>query len=307
MEPCVGVMMQTVLPSFGDLLAFDAAARHGSFTRAARDLNVSQPAVSRRVAALEADLGVTLFGRETKPLHLTPTGQTLFDVLRSSLSRLETAIAEIRRVQEERKLTIAAAPGFLTYWLLPRLSALTAGFPDQELRLLTGDQRQDLPEADIHVRFGDGDWPGVTAVKILGEEVFAVCSPLFLSRQGTKPDLSRLTTLRLLQLSDRLDRNYDWQHWFRAVGIDIPRKLNAIVFDDYSLLVSAALAGEGIALCWSGLLDQHLKTGALVRISDEAVTSDRGYFATFPTGTTEDSVISRLAHWLAQSATSPEA
>lgn len=294
--------MRTILPSFGDLLAFDAAARHGSFTRAARDLNVSQPAISRRVAALEADLGVTLFGRETKPLQLTPTGRMLFDVLRSGLSRLEATIAEIRRTPEARKLTIAAAPGFLTFWLLPRLSRLSASFPGQELQLITGDQPQDLPEADIHVRFGDGNWPGTTAVKIMGEEVFAVCSPLFLSRLDTKPDLVRLSGLRLLELSDRLDRNYDWQHWFAAVGAQVPRKLNAIVFDDYSLLVSAALAGEGIALCWSGLLDQHLSTGALVRISSEAVTSDRGYFATAATGTAQDSMVYRLARWLAENA-----
>lgn len=294
--------MRTILPPFGNLLAFDAAARHGSFTRAARDLNVSQPAVSRRVAALEADLGVLLFGRETKPLQLTATGRTLFDVLRSGLSRLEATVAEIRKAPQERKLTIAAAPGFLTYWLLPRLPGLSASFPDLELRLITGDQRQDLPEADVHVRFGEGSWPGMTAVKILGEEVFAVCSPLFLSRLDTKPDLARLTALRLLQLSDRLDRNYDWQHWFAAVGAEVPRKLNAIVFDDYSLLVSAALAGEGVALCWSGLLDQHLRTGALIRISKEAVTSDRGYFVTIPRGTAHDSVVYRLAHWLAGNA-----
>ncbi len=294
--------MRTFLPPFGNLLAFDAAARHGSFTRAARDLNVSQPAISRRVAALEADLGVMLFGRETKPLQLTATGQMLFGVLRSGLGRLEATIAEIRNTQSGQKLTIAAAPGFLTYWLLPRLTRLSAAFPDQELQLLTGDQRQDLPEADIHVRFGEGNWPGMTAVKILGEEVFAVCSPLFLPRLGAKPDLARLTTSRLLQLSDRLDRNYDWQHWFAAVGASVPRKLNAIVFDDYSLLVSAALAGEGIALCWSGLLDQHLSTGALVRVSAEAVTSERGYFATFPAATAEASVIFRLARWLAANA-----
>lgn len=302
MKSCMGVMMPSVLPSFGDLLAFDAAARYGSFTRAARDLNVSQPAISRRVAALEADLGVVLFGRDTKPLRLTATGQMLFDVLRSGLSRLEATVEDIRRMQAGRKLTIAAAPGFLTYWLLPRLSELSANFPEQELQLVTGDQRQDPPEADIHVRFGDGNWPGVTSVKILGEEVFAVCSPLLLSSAAAALGLAELKSSRLLQLSDRMDRRYDWQNWFRAIGTDLPRKLNTIVFDDYSLLVSAALAGQGFALCWSGLLDQHLKTGALVRVSDEVVTSERGYFATFPAGTAEDSVVSRLAHWLAEHA-----
>ena len=107
---------------------------------------------------------------------------------------------------------------------------------------------------------------------------------------------------KLLQLADRMDRRYDWQHWLRAVGTDLPRKLNTLVFDDYSLLVSAALAGQGLALCWSGLLDQHLGTGALVRVSDEVVTSDRGYFATFPEGTALDGVVVQLANWLAETA-----
>lgn len=298
MQSCAGVMMRSVLPPLGDLLAFDAAARHGSFTRAARDLNVTQPAISRRVAALEADLGVTLFGRETKPLRLTPPGQMLFDVLRSGLSRLEATVSQIRRMQGGDRLTIAAAPGFLTYWLLPRLPELTAAFPDHELRLMTGDQSHDLPEADIHVRFGDGAWPGVEAVRILSEEVFAVCSPLLLPELAP-PGPERLKRARLLQLSDRLDRRYDWQNWFRAVETEPPARPNTIIFDDYSLLVSAALAGQGVALCWSGLLDQHLRTGALVRVSEEAVASERGYFATFPAGTAQESLVAKVVAWLA--------
>lgn len=290
--------MPAILPPFGDLLAFDAAARHGSFTRAARDLNVSQPAISRRVAALEADLGVLLFSRESKPLRLTVEGQGLFDVLRSGLSRLEATVIAIRRQRSERRLTIAAAPGFLSYWLVPRLSELAATFPDYDLRLVTGDQAGAMPEADVHVRFGDGKWPGVEAIRILDEQVYAVCSPFFLEGQERPLALNQLAKSRLLQLSATPEQRYDWQSWFHALGVDAPRKLNAIDFDDYSLLVSAALAGQGIALCWSGLLDAFLQTGALVRVSKEEVHSQRGYFATFVDGTLSRSAVVRLAKWL---------
>lgn len=289
--------MSAILPPFGTLLAFDAAARHSSFTRAAHDLNVSQPAISRRVAELEDDLGAKLFDRSTKPIRLTPAGQKLFDVLRTSLTNLEHAVWDIRKGVSPT-FTIAAAPGFLTYWLLPRLPALSASFPDLELRLVTGDRHDSIPEADIHVRFGDGLWPRLRSHKILGEEVFAVCSPGFRHSLGHDPDLSTIMRARLLQLSDRTDRHYDWQHWLTTVGARLPDRLNMIGFDDYSLLVNAALAGQGVALCWAGLLDQFLETGALVRVGAESTQSARGYFATLPVDCAKNSVTQAVVDWL---------
>jgi DNA-binding transcriptional LysR family regulator len=293
--------MKSVLPHFTDLLAFDAVTRHGTFTRAARDLNVSQPAIGRRVAALEADLGALLFSRDTKPLRLTPAGQKLFDVLRSGLSRLEATVTEIRKQQDGAQLSIAAAAGFLSFWLVPRLAELSASFPKCELRLMTGDQMGEGPQADVHVRFGSGRWPGADAVKIIGEEVFAACSPMFLQGRSAPLDVDTLKQAKLLQLSDGLERWYDWQSWFEAAGTATNLRLNTIDFDSYSLLISAALAGQGIALCWSGLLDHYLSTGALLRVSSETVASARGYYATCRQGTEPESTVGRLMEWLARS------
>jgi len=131
--------MHSKLPSFSSLLAFDAAARHNSFTKAANDLNVSQPAISRRVSLLEDDLGVKLFDRSTKPMTITPTGDELFDILSSGLSRLEAKVDDIRSRSSNRKFTIIAFPGFLSYWLIPRLPYLRASFPDIDLRIITSD------------------------------------------------------------------------------------------------------------------------------------------------------------------------
>ena len=284
-----------ILPPFIDLIAFDAAARHGTFTRAARDLNVSQPAISRRVAALEADLGVSLFSRDTKPLRLTADGQQLFDVLRSGLSRLEAAVQDIRARKNGQALTIAAGPGFLSFWLIPRLPALRLAFPDVDLRIMTGDQAGTATYADIHIRFGSGNWPGVNAGKILGEEVYAVCSPLYLQDRPTPLTLDDLKRAKLLQLSDTLERWYEWRSWFDALGTPVTARLDAIDFDSYAHLIGAALAGQGVALCWSGLLDEYLLSGALLRVSDETMTSSRGYHATYLAESSPDSTVLRIA------------
>lgn len=301
MEPYAEVMMAPILPSFSTLLAFDAAARHGTFTHAASELNVSQPAISRRVAALETDLGMPVFSRASRPLRLTPVGQRLFDVLRSGLSRLEAEVMDIRSQHDGAKITIAAAPGFLSFWLVPRLAELEASFPEYKFSLMTGDQIGEEPHADIHVRFGIGNWPGVTSSRILGEKVFAVCSPLYLRDRPRPIELAILKQERLLQLADGLGRWHDWRTWLEAAGAPAVARLNTIDFDSYALLISAALAGQGIALCWSGLLDQHIETGALLRVSSEVVRSDRGYYATSRKGTDPNSATSRLMRWLEQS------
>lgn len=288
--------MAKILPPFIDLLAFDAAARHGTFTRAAQDLGVSQPAISRRVAALEADLGLQLFLRDTRPLTLTETGQKLFEVLHTGLSRLEAIVQDIRSHRSGKTITITAGPGFSSFWLLPRLPELCAAFPDHDLRLMSGDRAYEAPEGDLHIRFGDGNWPGQESLKILGEEVYAVCSPAYLQGREAPLNLESLKRERLLQLSDSSDRWFTWQSWFMTTGSKSEARPRTIDFDSYSLLIGAAVAGQGIALCWSGLLEQYLRSGALVRVSAEAVKSSRGYFATYDKSIGPDATIARLAH-----------
>lgn len=290
--------MSKIIPSFIDLLAFDAAAKQGTFTRAARDLGVSQPAISRRVAALEAELGVQLFTRESRPLALTENGQRLFDVLHSGLARLEAVIQEIRLQKNERAITVTAGPGFSSFWLIPRLPELCAAFPEYDLRITSGDRAYEAPEGDVHIRFGDGQWVGQESLKILGEEVYAVCSPTCLRGRDAPLGLDVLMRERLLELSDPSDRWYTWPSWFSAAGVRSDERSRTIHFDSYALLIAAALAGHGIALCWSGLLEPYLRSGALVRVSVEAVKSSRGYYATYSKAIQAESPIARLAHFI---------
>lgn len=292
------------LPPFSALHAFDAVARHGSFSRAAVELNVSQPAVSRRVAALEADLGTPMFGRDTRPLRLTADGRRLFEVLRASLSRLEQVVQEIRGARPGQKIVLGVDPGFASYWLLPRLPRLQAAFADCSLRILTGDFTDDRDDVDLLIEFGPGRASSVG--RILAENVFAVCSPAYLAGSRHVLGLDELREQRLLWLEDQHERWYSWKSWFETLRKPLSAKtLNTVSFNDYSLLLSAALAGQGVALGWDGLIDQFLENGTLLRVSKESVRSERGYYVSC--SARENLAAQRVAKWLIGADTAPSA
>lgn len=287
------------LPSFSNLIAFDAAARHGTLTRAAEELNVSQPALSRRIAVLEADLGRPLFDRSTKPLSLTKHGTELFEVLRPGLSRLESVIARLRGSRESDTVTISAGAGFASYWLIPRLPAMQAAFPKLRLRIISqSHEHEDDPSGDLQIRFGAGGWEGTASTQMLGEQVFPVCSPLHLGRRRVPWSLEQLKGAQLLDMKVRKQPWYDWNSWFVAIGAPARSRLRVVYFDSYPLVVSAALAGQGVCLCWGGLLDSFLAAGALVRLAPLVATSSRGYFVTHDADLPRDAPARALARWL---------
>jgi LysR family glycine cleavage system transcriptional activator len=268
-------------PSFTSLTAFDAAARLGSFTKAAQEQNVSQPAISRRVAMLEAELGRGLFDRSTKPMNLTPAGERLFDTLRTSFGRLQMVMDEIRAEGATPTVSISGGSGFSTYWLLPKLPALQEAHPDVKIRIVSETGESLYPTGDIQVRFGGGEWPGFTSTKVLGESVFPVCSPLYLKGRAPLFPVENLANERLLQFELGRLVWYDWPSWFDAIGLAWSPKIATTNFNSYGVTVAAALAGSGICLSWGGLLDTFLDSGALVRVTDASASSERGYFLTY--------------------------
>jgi len=291
------------LPSFSNLIAFDAIARHGTLTRAAEELNVSQPAISRRLAALEADLGQALFDRRSKPLALTKSGKELFDELRFGLSRLETVIRRLRSSNDSESVTISAGAGLAAYWLIPRLTEMQSAFPTLKLKIVSqSHQHEEDGTGDLQIRFGHGEWPGIEATKMFGEEVFPVCSPLHLGRRKIPFSLEQLKVASLLDMKVDNQPWYDWNSWFEAVGIPAHRAPKILYFDSYPLVVGAALAGQGVCLCWAGLLDNFLASGVLVRLSPISMPSSRGYFVTHETGLPPNAHARVIARWLLGSA-----
>lgn len=291
------------LPPLSSLVAFEATARLASFTAAARALNVTQPAISRRIAQLEADLGVELVSRRTKPLQLTDAGVRLYEALRQGFGRIEAVVEEIRSDADRSRIEISAGPGFASFWLIPRFTELQSRFPGRNIRILTLTRQDDTAAGAIQIRFGDGRWPGFRALRIMGEEVFAVASPGLRAPDAAPLSIAEIAGMRLLQLQGASQPWYDWKTWLAALGVQPRQKLKLVEFDSYALLVTAALAGQGIALCWGGLLDTFLDSGALIRIAEPSVTSTRGYYVTHREDVPAASPIRGIADWIAAAAT----
>src|SRR5262245_49989621 len=167
------------LPPLNALKAFEAAARHESFTRAAEELCVSQGAVSQQVKALEADLGLKLFNREWQRLVITLAGREYLEVIRNALDQISTGTDRLLKHQRTGRLTVSISPDFAAKWLVPRLGHFTEAHPEIDLRISATMPHVDFAreDIDIAVRHGEGDWAGLHATRLCAEQLFAVCSP----------------------------------------------------------------------------------------------------------------------------------
>ncbi len=234
-------MIRRYLPLNG-LRAFEAAARHASFTKAAVELCVTPAALGHQVKALEERLGAPLFHRLPRGLSLTDEGQALLPVLKDSFDRMATALARFDDGRGRELLSVGAVGSFAIAWLLPRLPAFEAAHPEVDLRLSTNNNRVDIAEEglDFAIRFGDGAWHGTDAVPLFPAPLTVLCSAETAARLTEPADLMHETLLR----SYRAD---EWPLWFEAAGTEAP-PLTGPVFDSAALMVEAALAGRGVAL-----------------------------------------------------------
>jgi DNA-binding transcriptional LysR family regulator len=298
-------MMNSRLPAFSGLTAFYAAVRNGTLTGAARSLNVSQPAISRRIAQLEADLGCALFDRSHKPVQLTDSGRELATALRGGFDLIETATDRIRRAAKGRVVTVSGPSGFVAFWLIPRLGQLQEACPGTIIRIISMEHGEPGRIGDVTVRFGAQDPSAQQEIKILGEEVFPAASPLYLSRIQTPLTPDEFSNKALLTMEGSRRYWYDWPSWFDAIGRPMPAAAQFIDFNAYAMVINAALAGQGICLCWSGLLDTFLDSGALVRLTHLSAASDRGYFMSLRDGGAARPEAIAVLNWIAQSGATP--
>jgi LysR family transcriptional regulator, regulator of gene expression of beta-lactamase len=234
-------MIRPYLPLNG-LRAFEAAARHASFTKAAIELNVTPAALGHQVKGLEERLGAPLFHRLPRGLALTDAGQALLPVLTDSFDRVAAALARFDDGRGRELLSVGAVGSFAVAWLLPRLPAFEAAHPDVDVRLSTNNNRVDIAEEglDFAIRFGDGAWHGTEAVPLFPAPLTVLCNAEIAARLETPADLLGETLLRSY-------RNNEWPAWFAAAGVGAP-PLTGPVFDSAALMVEAALAGHGVAL-----------------------------------------------------------
>lgn len=250
-------MIRPYLP-LNNLRAFEAAARHQSFTNAAIELRVTPAALSQQVKALEDRLGLPLFHRLPRGLALTDEGQAMLPVLRRAFDDIAALLQRLTG-GAEAVLSIGAVGTFAVAWLLPRLDQFRARHPGIDLRISTNNNRVDIAEEglDFAIRFGDGAWHGTEADYLFAAPVSPLCSPEIAARLSNPEDLLGETLLR----SYRAD---DWTRWFAAAGLQAPL-LRGPIFDSSQLMADAATQGQGVALVPHTLFAAALASGRLVR------------------------------------------
>lgn len=241
------------------LRAFEAAARHLSFTRAAIELCVTQTAISHQVKLLEERLGVTLFRRLPRGLMITDEGLALLPTLRDSFDRMAEMLQRFEDGHLQEVLTVGAVGTFAVGWLLPRLQEFHELYPFIDVRLSTNNNRVDIAAEglDFAIRFGNGAWHDTEADELFSAPLSALCIPTIAEQLEGPQDIAQHTLLR----SYRMD---EWPGWFEAAGVAAPR-IKGIVFDSSVPMVEAAMQGIGIALAPPLMFQRQLSSGDLVQ------------------------------------------
>lgn len=283
----------------GWLRLFEAIGRHTNLTRAAEELRLSQPAVSYQLRRIEESVGAPLVQRLHRGAALTREGALLHEAVAEALTGIDEAVRQIRKRGRQASVRIHTDFGFASYWLMPRISAFRRLEPDVEVHILASQSIKvaDTGDADLYILFGQRDTFGAGAVQLMEECVRPVCSPAYLEKAGPLRDPSDLARQRLIHLEgDDDDRWFSWQGFLKRAGLNRQPDSVDLSFNAYHLVLQAALAEEGIALGWAGLVDDLLKAGLLTVAGPAQVRPDRGYWLVQPAS--RHAHVDKLAAWL---------
>ena len=295
------------LPPLNAVRAFEAAARHLSFTRAADELFVTQGAVSHQVKLLEEWFGFLLFDRHKRELQLTEKGEQYLRAVRVMLNDLHAATRALLDEDTDRLLCVSVPESFAANWLIARLKSFAARHPAIDIRLTSQNQIDDfgnvIPEegpnwVDLRIRYGRGRWPGLSVTKLFDEDVFPVCSPALLE---AGPRLSELGDLEHHTLIHD-DMQMSWESWLRSVGWTEPASARGPHFSHSHMALQAALNGEGIVLGRSVLAADDLAAGRLVRPLAHSVPAEHSYYLLCQQGMVGNPRVQAFSAWLLEEA-----
>ncbi|HYP11446.1 MAG TPA: transcriptional regulator GcvA [Xanthobacteraceae bacterium] len=283
------------LPPLNGLKAFETAARSESFTRAAQELNVTQGAVSQQVKRLEATLGLKLFRRERQRLILTEAGRNYLVVIRDALDQIAVGTQRLLQRQESGVLTISTSADFAAKWLVNRLSRFAERHPDVDLRVSATAPYADFArdDVDIAIRHGDGNWPGLDVQRLYSERLFPVCSPRLVAGRKRITKAADLLKFPLLRLEDAKN----WARLFEAAGVKAPVGPGPVL-NRASMLIDAAIDGQGIALARTALAAWDLINGRLVRPIDVSLRMANTYWIVCPKSALTVPKIATFRNWV---------
>jgi len=288
--------MRPRLPPLNALKAFEAAARHESFTRAAEELCVTQGAVSHQVKALETELTIKLFNRERQRLIITEAGRDYLAVVRDALDRIAAGTEQLLQRQNAGVLTVSTSPDFAAKWLVHRLGHFAEAHSGIDLRISATMHHVDFAreEVDLAVRHGDGVWPGLDSVRLSAEQLFAICSPKLLSGRRRLEKPTDILKFPLIHLDSRAD----WAKWLQSFGIEDADVSHGPVLNRASMVIDAAINGQGIALARTTLAAWDLINDRLVRPFPDSLPVSKTYWIVCPKATMALPKIVTFRDWL---------
>lgn len=277
--------LRSLLPSFNSLVVFEAAGRLSSFSAAARELRMTQAAVSYAMSRLEAHLGTALFLREYRRVRLSEAGERFHADVSIGLAHIQRSAQDLRAAISGSHVTLACSTAFAAFWMLPRMAQFRADLPQVDLRIQTADRDLDLLGEGIPLGIRGGraeDWPGYHAEAMAAEEIYPVCSAAYLAGRPAPESAMALLDHPLIHLEEPIRPAATWGDWFAAAGIDRRRAPKGLQINDYVLVLQSVLAGQGVALGWRHLVEGLVAQGLLVRLTDRMLTTDQAFHVIWP-------------------------
>ena len=287
------------LPPLPELTAFEAIARHRSFTKASRELFLTPGAVSQRLRQLEERLETQLVVRTRASVQLTSDGARYLDAVRDALSKLANASESLSAAAKTQRLRLGVMPAFASNWLINRLRSFHRQYPeiDVEIQSAIAMAKVEAGEVDIGIRWGKGGWPGLEQVKLFPDELLAVCSKAYLKELGrvrSPADLKNAVLLRNAMQS--------WRPWFERAGLDWPEPERGPLFNDSTLALQAAVQSQGVALGRRMLVQQLIAHGALVQLFDITASIEEAFYVVYLGASLARPEVSAFVEWITAAA-----
>lgn len=289
------------LPPLDYLLAFEAAAEHESFASAARQINISETAISRKVRLLEQHFGLPFFARGHRSIELTPYGREFLARITPALETLRDAADDALKTSKKRPVILAATNSVASLWLTPRLHEFRQANKHLSIMLVASDNDQEClaDTVDLAILRGDGNWKGFDAQLVFGETIFPVCSPDFLEQHPDVAEIDNLAVAPLIEVTSSHTEWMNWQAWLDRMGAPARRLERTTLFNSYPLSIHAAVDGVGVALGWGHLVDQFLNSGKLVRpLGQTQVRTKFGYYLLTPQNHPAFTSRTEVSDWL---------
>jgi DNA-binding transcriptional LysR family regulator len=300
-------LLRAQLPPLNALVIFEAAGRLASFTKAAQELNMTQAAVSYGMKQLEAALGIDLFRREHQRVKLTEDGRRYHQDVTLALEHIRRSTETLQRSQTGTHVTLSCSTAFASWWMLPRLALFRQDNPGIDLRLQTTDKDIDLDAQGVSlgIRRGDGRYLGLDAVKMVDEAIIPICSPAYLERAGEIASVADLRKQRLIHLDEPFRQRPNWADYFHAMVVPSRSADVGLHLNDYALVISAALEGQGIALGWRHQTDHLVARGLLVHPIERPWITGLAFHVVWPHGVQLAPEAEAVRDWIARNPSIP--